>query len=61
MDVEPHEIGSQGSRPGALSGPTSDKKELAWAFVGLLLWSGVVLSAVFGVGYMIGHTVLHWW
>ena len=61
MDVEPRQNGSQGSRPGAFSRQANEQKELAWGFVGLMLWSGVVLVAVFGVGYMIGHTFLHWW
>jgi hypothetical protein len=38
-----------------------DQKELAWAFLGLILWSGVVLIGVFGVGYVVGHSLLHLW
>jgi len=38
-----------------------DQKELAWAFLGLILWSGVVLTGVFGVGYVVGHSLLHLW
>jgi hypothetical protein len=38
-----------------------DKKELAWAFLGLILWSGVVLVGVFGAGYVLGHSILHIW
>ena len=41
--------------------PMDDQKELAWAFLGLILWSGVVLIGVFGVGYVVGHSVLHLW
>jgi hypothetical protein len=38
-----------------------DKKELAWAFLGLILWSGVVLVGVFGAGYVLGHSIFHIW
>lgn len=38
-----------------------DQKELAWAFLGLILWSGVVLIGVFGVGYVVGHSIFHLW
>ena len=41
--------------------PMDDQKELAWAFLGLILWSGVVLIGVFGVGYVVGHSLLHLW
>jgi hypothetical protein len=41
--------------------PVDDKKELAWAFLGLVLWSGVVLIGVFGAGYVLGHSILHLW
>jgi len=61
MDLDPPQVASKGSRPGALPSSTSDKKELAWAFIGLILWSGVVLTAIFGAGYMIGHALFHWW
>ena len=62
MDVESSQAASaKGSRPGALPNPASDQKELAWAFVGLILWSAVVLGGVFGVSYFLGHAVLHWW
>jgi hypothetical protein len=61
MDLDSARSGSKGSRPGAFSRQANEQKELAWGFVGLMLWSGVVLVAVFGVGYMIGHTFLHWW
>jgi hypothetical protein len=46
---------------GVLSEAASDQKELAWAFLGLVLWSIVVLGGVAGVGYVLGHSVLHWW
>lgn len=61
MDLESAQAGSKGSRPEALSGPPSEQKELAWGFVGLVLWSCVVLIGIFGVGYVIGHAFLHWW
>jgi len=38
-----------------------DRKELAWAFLGLILWSGVVLGGLFGLGYILGHSILHLW
>ena len=38
-----------------------DQKELAWAFLGLILWSGVVLIGVFGAGYVLGHSIFHLW
>jgi hypothetical protein len=38
-----------------------DRKELAWAFLGLILWSGVVLGGLFGLGYVLGHSILHLW
>jgi hypothetical protein len=41
--------------------PVDDQKELAWAFLGLILWSGVVLIGVFGVGYVLGHSIFHLW
>jgi hypothetical protein len=41
--------------------PGDDQKELAWAFLGLILWSGVVLIGVFGAGYVVGHSIFHLW
>jgi hypothetical protein len=41
--------------------PVNDQKELAWAFLGLILWSGVVLIGVFGAGYVLGHSIFHLW
>ena len=41
--------------------PADDQKELAWAFLGLILWSGVVLVGVFGAGYVVGHAIFHLW
>jgi hypothetical protein len=41
--------------------PVDDQKELAWAFLGLILWSGVVLIGVFGAGYVLGHSIFHLW
>ena len=61
MDVDSASSGSKGSRPGVFSSQANEHKELAWGFVGLMLWSGVVLVTVFGLGYMVGHTFLHWW
>ena len=39
----------------------SDQTELAWAFIGLILWSAVVFGGIFGVGYVVGHSIFHWW
>ena len=44
MNVESNQASAKGSRPGAWSNPASDQKELAWAFVSLILWSAVVLG-----------------
>ncbi len=41
--------------------PGDDQKELAWGFLGLILWSGVVLVGVFGAGYVVGHSIFHLW
>lgn len=41
--------------------PVDDQRELAWAFLGLILWSGVVLIGVFGAGYLVGHSIFHLW
>jgi hypothetical protein len=63
MDLDPRSS-QKVSDPGVLSkqgSPGNDQKELAWAFLGLILWSAVVLGAIFGVGYVIGHSVFHWW
>jgi hypothetical protein len=62
MDVETTKTTPTGSRKGAMAAkPGDDKKELAWAFLGLILWSGVVLVGVFGAGYVLGHSILHIW
>jgi hypothetical protein len=59
MDVEQTQSAAKDS--GLLPEVASDQKELAWAFLGLVLWSIVVLGGVAGVGYVLGHSVLHWW
>ena len=59
MDVE--QIQSAAKDASVLSETASEQKELAWAFLGLVLWSIVVLGGVAGVGYVLGHSVLHWW
>jgi hypothetical protein len=63
MDVNETQLSSKGSNPAVLQQPKpeDDRKEVAWAFLGLLLWSGVVLEALFGTGYLLGHSVLHLW
>jgi hypothetical protein len=65
MDVDPTRPLGKGSHSRALSsqgaGQGDDQKELAWAFLGLMLWSAVVLVGIFGVGQILGHSVLHWW
>jgi hypothetical protein len=59
MDVE--QTQSAAKDASVLSETASEQKELAWAFLGLVLWSIVVLGGVAGVGYVLGHSVLHWW
>jgi hypothetical protein len=49
------------TRPPFPPNPADDRKELAWAFLGLILWSGVVLGGLFGIGYVVGHSILHLW
>jgi hypothetical protein len=61
MDVDPTQPSAKGSNPAVLSHGGDDQKELAWAFLGLILWSVVVLGAVFEVGYVLGHSIFHWW
>jgi hypothetical protein len=38
-----------------------DQKEVAWAFLGLVLWSAVVLGGLVGAGHVLGHFVFHLW
>ena len=38
-----------------------DRKEVLWAFFGLILWSAVVIGGVVGAGHIVGHFVLHLW
>jgi len=62
MDLEATKTTPNESRKsGHPAKPGDDKKELAWAFLGLILWSGVVLVGVFGAGYVLGHSILHIW
>ena len=62
MDLDDTQLTSKGPDSGLLPAkPVDDHKELAWAFLGLILWSGVVLFGVFGVGYVLGHSLLHLW
>ena len=62
MDLEATKTTPNESRKSAIPArPGDDKKELAWAFLGLILWSGVVLVGVFGAGYVLGHSILHIW
>ncbi|MBV9889060.1 MAG: hypothetical protein JO119_21155 [Acidobacteria bacterium] len=62
MDLERTQTTPNELRKAGLSAkPGDDKKELAWAFLGLILWSGVVLVGVFGAGYVLGHSILHIW
>jgi hypothetical protein len=62
MDLEATKTTPNESRKAAIPvKPGDDKKELAWAFLGLILWSGVVLVGVFGAGYVLGHSILHIW
>ncbi len=61
MDVESAQPRSKGSAPRAFSSQPSERKELAWAFLGLILWSAVVFGGLFEVGHVLGHVVFHWW
>jgi hypothetical protein len=62
MDLEGTKTTPNETRRGAIPVRSGDdKKELAWAFLGLILWSGVVLIGVFGAGYVLGHSILHIW
>ena len=62
MDLDETQATPKGSNPGVFPAkPLDDQKELAWAFLGLILWSGVVLIGVFGAGYVVGHSLLHLW
>ena len=58
-DTQPSRKASDSAAYKVYSG--DDRKEVAWAFLGLILWSAVVLGAVCGIGYIIGHSVLHLW
>ena len=62
MDVDRSQLSSaKTTNPTAVPNRGGDQKELAWAFLGLILWSGVVLGGIFGVGYVLGHSIFHWW
>jgi hypothetical protein len=61
MDIEQTQSASKAPDSAVLSKGESDQKELAWAFLGLILWSIVVLGGVAGVGYLLGHALFHWW
>jgi hypothetical protein len=62
MDLDDTRTANKGSNPGVSPAKAvDDQKELAWAFLGLILWSGVVLIGVFGAGYVVGHSLLHLW
>jgi hypothetical protein len=60
MDVERSQTASAKRGSAAVSNG-SDQSELAWAFIGLILWSAVVFGGIFGVGYVVGHSIFHWW
>ncbi len=62
MDLEDTRPVAESPKPGlSPAKPVNDQKELAWAFLGLVLWSGVVLIGVFGAGYVLGHSIFHLW
>jgi hypothetical protein len=62
MDLDDTQTANKGSNPEVFPAkPVDDQKELAWAFLGLILWSGVVLIGVFGAGYVVGHSLFHLW
>jgi hypothetical protein len=62
MDLDDTRPTTKNENPEVLPAkPVDDQKELAWAFLGLILWSGVVLIGVFGAGYVVGHSIFHLW
>jgi hypothetical protein len=61
MDVEFAQPRSEGSSPRALSSQASERKELAWAFLGLILWSAVVIGGLLEIGRVLGHFIFNWW
>jgi len=62
MDLNDTQPSRKGSSPPAFHpNAGDDQKEVAWAFLGLILWSGVVLGGIFGAGYLLGHSILHLW
>jgi len=62
MDLDDTRPTTKNANPEVLPAkPVDDQKELAWAFLGLILWSGVVLIGVFGAGYLVGHSIFHLW
>lgn len=62
MDINDSQPPRKGSPPGVFQPfRADDPKEVAWALLGLLLWSGVVLGALFGAGYLLGHSIFHLW
>jgi len=62
MDLDDTRPSTKNEKPEVLPAkPVDDQKELAWAFLGLILWSGVVLIGVFGAGYVVGHSIFHLW
>ena len=62
MDVDhPPTSGAKPANSSAVANNASDSRELAWAFLGLLLWSAVVFGGIIGAGYVLGHALFHWW
>jgi hypothetical protein len=62
MDINDSQASRKSSESAAFQPANADdSKEVAWAFLGLILWSGVVLVALFGAGYVLGHSILHLW
>ena len=62
MDLDDTRPTTKNENPEVLPAkPVDDQKELAWGFLGLILWSGVVLIGVFGAGYVVGHSIFHLW
>jgi hypothetical protein len=60
MDVGQSQTANAKAARAAVVSNGSDQKELAWAFLGLILWSAVVLGAIWGVGYLLGRW-FHLW
>jgi hypothetical protein len=52
----------QSSKPALYAENRSEEyKEVAWAFLGLILWSAVLIGGVLAAAHVLGHFVFHLW